>query len=476
MSDLPYIQQSQEVKITGQDSTGDQVNYVGADANGNLLVKDYSDGPVTPGAVAATSTLVGAQYNSTPPTLTTTQQACLQLTSAGALIVSSTGSTFTGTLTNNNAAPAANNVGVLPAIAKSALNASLYTTGDQVLLVTDLAGNTNVDLQYYLGAAVSKANPIATTISDGTNVITAAISAYGTPPTGTEVMGVNAYITNIPTVNQGTSPWIVKDQSDGPVAPGTVASFSQLSGGQYNSTLPTLTNTQQAALQLDVNGRLISNVVGNVASGSTDSGNGVKVSGLFSGAFSLPTNINAGDRADLQTDTKGRIIKSPDAGKATFSGLWQFTPASSPTDIFTIYGSATTVVTITKLGFSATATTSVITPVILTKRTTANTGGTFGALIDPARHDSNSAMGTAATNYYSANPTGLGTSPGIVRGRRTLIPTTTSLVDSHIEWSFNDNAAQGLVLNLTTEGYCVNMGGILIPGLIVSIYIEWTEE
>lgn len=50
---------------------------------------------------------------------------------------------------------------------------------------------------------------------------------------------------------------LVKDASDGSVTAGTAASFSQLMGGQYNSTLPTLTNTQQSAIQLDSNGRLI---------------------------------------------------------------------------------------------------------------------------------------------------------------------------------------------------------------------------
>jgi len=59
------------------------------------------------------------------------------------------------------------------------------------------------------------------------------------------------------TTTQGTSPWITKDQSDGPVAPGTVASFSQLTGGQFNTVLPTLTNGQQAALQVDSSGRLL---------------------------------------------------------------------------------------------------------------------------------------------------------------------------------------------------------------------------
>lgn len=49
----------------------------------------------------------------------------------------------------------------------------------------------------------------------------------------------------------------VKDASDGTVTPGTVAAHSSLAGGQYNSTLPTATTGQQMALQQDANGRLI---------------------------------------------------------------------------------------------------------------------------------------------------------------------------------------------------------------------------
>lgn len=72
--------------------------------------------------------------------------------------------------------------------------------------------------------------------------------------TGT-ALDVNA--TGTVAVIQTTSPWVTKDQADGPVSPGTVASFSELIGGQFNSTLPTLTNTQQAAIQVDSSGRII---------------------------------------------------------------------------------------------------------------------------------------------------------------------------------------------------------------------------
>lgn len=59
-------------------------------------------------------------------------------------------------------------------------------------------------------------------------------------------------------VEQGTvaAPFNTQDLSDGPVAAGTAATKSMLSGAVFNSTPPTLTNGQQAALQMDANGNL----------------------------------------------------------------------------------------------------------------------------------------------------------------------------------------------------------------------------
>ena len=48
-----------------------------------------------------------------------------------------------------------------------------------------------------------------------------------------------------------------QDLADGPVAPGVAATKSELQGGVFNSVLPTLANTQQAAIQLDSSGRQI---------------------------------------------------------------------------------------------------------------------------------------------------------------------------------------------------------------------------
>jgi hypothetical protein len=128
----------------------------------------------------------------------------------GSLNVNLTSGTVTitgavsGSLTNNNAAPAANNIGILPAIAETAYTTVTYTTGNQVLPVTDLHGALNQDLQAYAGTQ-----------------LTGTVTAYGTAPTG-NVFGVNAFITNtVPVtlasttitgtvaVTQSTSPWVV---------------------------------------------------------------------------------------------------------------------------------------------------------------------------------------------------------------------------------------------------------------------------
>src|SRR5271157_281522 len=111
----------------------------------------------------------------------------------------------TGTLTHNNAAPIADNFGVLPAVASSA--APTYNAGDQVLLSTDLAGNLRVNATF-TGTATNN-------ITQWASTTLGAPSNYGTSPGAVIVPGVNAFVTNTVTVtgtvtaNQGTSPWVV---------------------------------------------------------------------------------------------------------------------------------------------------------------------------------------------------------------------------------------------------------------------------
>jgi|SRR5271157_366611 len=170
-------------------------------------------------ALPAGANVIGAVTQSGGPWTVSGTVAVTQSTSPWVVSLAST--TITGTvavtqstspwvvsggLTHNAAAPAANNVGALVAVASTA--APTYSTGDQVLLSTDLAGNLRVSIT---GSVVASNN-----ITEWNSVALGSPSAYGTSPGAVNVIGVNAFITNTVTVsgtvtaNQGTAnatPW-----------------------------------------------------------------------------------------------------------------------------------------------------------------------------------------------------------------------------------------------------------------------------
>jgi hypothetical protein len=113
-------------------------------------------------------------------------------------------------------------------------------------------------------------------------------------------------------VVQSTSPWVTKDQSDGPVAPGTAASFSQLGGGVFNTAAPTLTNGQQAAFQMDNAGRLL-----------VDIGNSINLAVDLNGIYNVSTNATP--------DNVG-IIGSSRAAPGLANQTLQFTGAAPSSD------------------------------------------------------------------------------------------------------------------------------------------------
>lgn len=74
---------------------------------------------------------------------------------------------------------------------------------------------------------------------------------------GNELLGSKVSASSVPVVVASDNTLTVQDLADGPVAPGTVATKSLLTGGQFNTTLPTLTTGQQAAVQVDSSGRVL---------------------------------------------------------------------------------------------------------------------------------------------------------------------------------------------------------------------------
>ncbi len=229
-------------------------------------------------------------------------------------------------------------------------------------------------------------------------------------------------------VAQSTSPWVTKDQADGPVTPGAVASFSQLAGGQFNVTLPTLTDTQQVALQTDSNGRLI-------------------------------------------------VTNAPiDGSKATYSAAFTGSvAANTPTDVFTITGSATKTIRVIRVILSGYQNAASTRDILLIKRSTANSGGTSTSAF-AVPHDSSNAAGTATVLAYTVNPS-LGVTVGTIRSRKiALLANNNASATDPTVWEFGDGPEQAIVLRGTGQVLAINLNGVTSSNNSFNAVFEWTEE
>lgn len=268
-----------------------------------------------------------------------------------------------GSLTNNNAVPTSNNLGVLPAIANAAH--PTYTEGDQVLLSTDLTGALRVNVTAVVADTVNQgttpwivagggtagapgtavltiqgiAGGTAVPVSGTVTVIPSGLqnvnltqlnsvalgspSNYGTSPGAISVQGVNAFITNTVAttlasttitgtvaVTQSTSPWVVSLAST--TITGTVA--------VTQSTSPWI-----------IAGNLTTNNAAPI-------GNNVGVLPAVASA-GAPTYI-AGDQVLLSTDLAGNLRTTASiTGTSAFNlAQWAGTVLGTPTNFGTTPG------------------------------------------------------------------------------------------------------------------------------------------
>lgn len=182
------------------------------------------------------------------------------------------------------------------------------------------------------------------------------------------------------------------------------------------------------------------------------------------------------------TDATTGIPYSPaaeapvDGFKATYGASIQgLASVASATDIFTITGSATKTVRITRIEVSGVQTTAGQVDIIVLKRSTVDTAGTSSTpTIVP--YDKNSPAATAVVTAYTANPTA-GTLVGNIRAGKLFVaapatasPTTVMALD------FGTRPAQALVLRGATDQIAVNLNGVTVTGGSFNISIEWTED
>lgn len=263
-------------------------------------------------------------------------------------------------------------------------------------------------------------------------------------------------------ITQGTSPWVVS----GAVTT-TVVNFPAFFG---------------------VTGTLgISGVIGGTVSiANFPATQAVTQSGLWfigqSGIWNVGVSGIVGvtgsvGRTWVLSSTTDSVLDIPsDGAKTTYSAsAVGFVPPAAATDVFSITGSGTKTIRVTRLEIDGTTTSGsgISLNLQLVKRSTANSGGTSSS-VTAASHDSANAAATATVLSYTANPT-LGTLVGVVRTARfSFVTVGTDTLGE--DWDFGTRPSQAIVLRGTSQVLAVNFGGVTITGPVVDITVEWTEE
>lgn len=209
----------------------------------------------------------------------------------------------------------------------------------------------------------------------------------------------------------------------------------------------------------------------NAAIGATDTG----VSPLALRNDTLTTFGTSGSYNTPITDKYGSfIVKQQALQKTTYSLAFTVVPGLTVTDVFQIIGSASKTVMIQKLNISGTQTTGGQITVTISKRSTANTGGTSSAST-MVPHDSGDAAATAVGVIYTANPTSTGTPVGSIRIFTLPLGALTSNTNNIVQLDFGERG-KSVVLNGVAQALAINLGGITPAGGSLNIWMEFTEE
>ena len=180
------------------------------------------------------------------------------------------------------------------------------------------------------------------------------------------------------------------------------------------------------------------------------------------GIYDVNTDINH----SLQVTTEGTSGTYAVAGVAV-------TPAATPTDVVTVYGSATKTVRVKNVVVSGLATTAGSMDVSLVKRTAANVAGTSAA-VTPAKFDSEDAAATATVKQYSANPGTLGA--GIMLATKNLNMGVAG-AGGTVVFDFATRNDKALILRGVAQGLAINLNGQAVPGGgTISYAIEFEED
>ena len=181
----------------------------------------------------------------------------------------------------------------------------------------------------------------------------------------------------------------------------------------------------------------------------------------------------------LKINSDGSLNVQPAGGlKTTYAATsLALASAASCTDLWTLTGSATKTVKISRVEIGGEATTAASAQIVLLKRSVANLTGTSSApTIVP--YDSADAAATATPLAYTANPGTLGTLVGNIRTGYVFLaaPATATVGPEKFIVDFGSRQGQEIVLRGIAEVFAINLNAVTITGGAFDITVEWTEE
>jgi hypothetical protein len=154
----------------------------------------------------------------------------------------------------------------------------------------------------------------------------------------------------------------------------------------------------------------------------------------------------------------------------------QLAPGATPEDVLTISGSATHLIKVHKMSIATIQTTSGTNPWFVTKRSTANSGGTSAA-VTAVPVDSGTAAATASVLQYTSAPTSDGTLVGTIWSGTVPSPAPAALgAIGGIEFNIETLNGSDVVLKDTSESIGWNFNGAALPtGMVVNAWVVWSE-
>ncbi len=289
-----------------------------------------------------------------------------------------------------------------------------------------------------IGAVTQASGPWTMNFTELDGTALGAPSDYGTSPGAVEVQGVNAYVTNTPTVDIASSQTIAVTQATASNLNATVAGSLSNNGAAATSnflaTLPGIAQTSPNNGTAATQGR-------NVA-------------------------LNVGTDGALWVNAQPALRPASYEASANFA-------ASSTTDNACIYGNSTDTVVLYEVDVSGVQTTAGIVNVSLIRRSAAESGGTSTNMTAVRSDVTNYSAADTTPVYYTGTGPTAGTAVGNVDNKYTAFLSTSTATPADL-YLWNGRLKPQVLIG-SSQGVCVNLGNAALTGGEMSLTWRWLE-